>query len=153
MRFLAVAMTLVLIVPSLEAQQVQKGSWAAVTTLQVGQRIKVARFTGRQVGGKFVSAEEDAVTVRAGQDEVRVERSNVRQVQIRAASGRLRNAGIGAAVGAGVGLGLGGLLLAATGGSDFTNELLLSFTGTGAALGFGIGWIPPGYRTVYKVKR
>lgn len=149
----AIALASLLIAQTLSGQQVQKGSWAEVVALWSGAKVKVARFAAKEARGQFVSAGEDAINIRDGRDEIRVERSDVRQVQIRSVSGRARNAAIGAAVGGGLGLGLGGILLAATGGSDSTNELLAGFTFIGAATGFGVGWIPPGYSTVYRAKR
>ena len=76
-------------------------------------------------------------------------RSEVREIKLRRGSGRLKNAGIGAAVGAGVGAGLG---LAVTGGDleDLGAAVFALLTTVGTVAGFGLGFIPPGYGTIYK---
>lgn len=136
-----------------DAQEVTRGSWQQVMALTPGERIRVEEFGGKRITGRLAAATPDSVTIATSSGESKFERAGVRQVSVRRASARTRNAAIGAAVGAGVGVGLSVALLAAGGGSDAAREIVAAGTAIGAGIGFGLGWIPSGYATMYKARR
>ena len=138
---------------TISAQEVTRGSWARVEQLTSGNRVIVQDFNGREHKGRVSAVTSNSLGVETSRGTVNLERANVREVKARRISGRARNSAIGAAVGGGVGLGTAGILLAMTGGSDLTGPILLVFTFIGAAVGFGLGWIPPGNVTLYRAQR
>ena len=115
--------------------------------------MRVDDFNGREYKARLASVTGEVLVLDSPAGQLKLERSDVRQVRARKISGRARNAGIGAAIGGGIGLGIAGVLLAMTGGSDLTGPILAVFTAVGGAVGFGLGWIPPAYVTLYRARR
>ena len=135
------------------AQEVTSGSWERVQQLTAGNPVRVRDFSGNEHRGRIASLETDSLAVQTGTGTVKVGRNDIREVKTRRLSGRARNAGIGAAVGAGLGLGTAGILVSAAGGGDLAAPILIVFTLVGGAIGFGLGWIPAGYVTLYRARR
>ena len=73
-------------------------------------------------------------------------------MKLRKASGRAKNAGIGAAVGAGVGAGIGVAVIQGD-FEDLGAAIFTIFIMIGSAVGFGLGFLAPGYGTVYKAQQ
>ena len=138
---------------TVSAQEVTKGSWENVERLSARSSVRVDDFNGREYKARLASVTSGVVVLDSDTGPVTLQRSEVRQVRARKVSGRARNAGIGAAIGGGIGLGIAGVLLAMTGGSDLTGPILAVFTAVGGAVGFGLGWIPPAYVTLYRARR
>ena len=127
--------------------------WQRVESVTPGTQIQVKRFDKTKVKGRFVSAGDSALTVTAEGGELRIARTDIRQVRVRRASGRLKGGAIGAAIGAAggivVAIALGGAL---TDGDGVSSEAAAALGALGAGIGFGIGLIPPGYVEVYKAR-
>ena len=138
-----------LFTPIAKSQTVTRGDWATVQSLTPGRRVQVHRFGTDRVDGPFRSASADSIVVGTRTGDRTVSRTEIREVKLRKASGRLKNGAVGAAVGGGLGAGLG---LAITRGDleDLGAAILAFLTVVGASAGFGLGLIAPGYGTVYK---
>jgi hypothetical protein len=133
---------------SLFDQQIVKGSWTAVSALKPATKTQILPINGKRLEGEFVSATADAITLRTAGAERTISRSEVREVKVRTAGGRLKSGGIGAAIGGGIMLGAAGILLAGTGGSDLTGVILIGSTFYGGLAGFGIGALAGGRTTI-----
>jgi hypothetical protein len=141
-----------LLLPALPAQTVISGGWTNVQSITPGRKVQVYRFGTDRVDGEFRSASADGLVLASKAGERNIARREIREVKLRKASGRAKNAGIGAAVGAGVGAGIG---LAVIRGDfeDLGAAIFVIFTMIGSAAGFGLGFLAPGYGTVYKAQQ
>ena len=130
-----------------EAQE--SAQWSNVQSLRKGDRIGVIQANQKRVEGRFESATDSRITLRADQ-EISIEKTDVVRVYKPARHGRI----FGAAVGGAIGVAVGGVL-DGTVGQRFRNEgdspqrgLL---TAAGAGVGVGIGAAASGgHRTVYR---
>jgi hypothetical protein len=129
----------------------QAQSWDALRSLNPGDRVKVLETGGQEHSGVFARFSPNAISLTAGHNEVSVERSRVRRVQLRSGARRARRVLIGAAIGVAVGLTVDQTL-----GAYLRNE---SGEGTGSraityiapiALFGGIAGAFPAYRTIYR---
>lgn len=122
--------------------------WDAVRNLAPGSLVQLDRAGASKAKGRFVRADGAEIVLTAGAREVRVPRSEVDRVRIRAAARRARNAGIGGLIGALAGMAMAGIFIASVG--DFGAEAVAGLGVLGAGAGAAIGAAIPGYRTVYR---
>ena len=125
------------------------GEWSAVQSLRKGDRVGVIQTNQKRVEGRFESATDARLTLRADQ-EITLEKSDVVRVYRPARHGRA----FGALIGGAIGLAAGGVT-DATVGQYFRNETGGTpkgvITAIGGAAGAGIGVaVTGGYRTVYQ---
>jgi hypothetical protein len=123
--------------------------WSSVQSLHKGERIGVIQADQKRVEGRFESATDARLTLRADQ-EITLEKAEVVRVYRPARHGRA----FGAVLGGAIGLALGGVT-DATLGQYFRNETGGTapglITAIGGAAGAGIGAAATGgYRTVYQ---
>ena len=125
--------------------------WLRVQSLSPGVQVQVRQSDKTTVKGRFVSAGENTLTIKAKSGELRIERSRIQKIHARRAAARLKGGAIGAAIGATSGIviavALGGAL---TDGDGVSSEAAAALGTLGAGIGFGLGLIPPGYTTIYK---
>ena len=127
--------------------------WKRVQLVTPGAHIQVKRFDKTTVNGRFVSASDNALTIRAESGEARVARSEIRQVRVKRASGRLKRGAIGAAIGAASGVAIGVAMGGAmTDGDGVSSGGTAAMGALGAGIGLGLGLIPAGYVAIYKVR-
>jgi hypothetical protein len=128
--------------------------WQRVQSLAPGTEVQVRPFDGKTVNGRFVSAEESALTVRLESTEMRIGRSEIRLVRAKRGSARLKGGAIGAAIGAAAGLLIAVALDGAlTDGNGVSREAAGVLSALGGGIGFGLGVIPTGYVKIYKARR
>jgi hypothetical protein len=125
------------------------GQWSSVQSLRKGDRVGVIQANQKRVEGRFESANDGRLTLRADQD-ITLEKAEVVRVYRPARHGRV----FGVLLGGAIGLTAGGIV-DATGGQYFRNETGGTpkglITAIGAAAGAGIGAaVTGGYRTVYQ---
>jgi hypothetical protein len=133
--------------------RLQAQSWDSVSRLQTGTEVRVEDSKGQDHRGRVRSVSAEAISIDTGHGQEAIERAQIRRVEVRAPSRRLRNGLIGAGIGLAV-----GLLTDNTLGAYLRNE---SGESTGARavtyiapIGiFGaIGASLPARRAVYKSK-
>lgn len=127
-------------------------SWDGLHGLKPGERVNVLDAAGQEHKGTFAAVSDDAISLDTAKGQVAIGRPQVRRVQVRSSSRRVRNLLIGVAVGAAVGATVDQTL-----GVYFRNESGES-AGTRAvsyvapiALFGGLGALPA-YRTVYRAR-
>ena len=147
-KFIAVILSLVVAWPSLAAD---KGQWDNVQSLRLGDRIRVTQSDRKRIEGRFESATESAVTLRADKS-VALSKNNVVRVEKRRLS-----RGTKALIGLGVGAGVGGALSAGMANASsnegfFGSSALVAVTIVAtSALGAGFGALSgSGYKTIYR---
>jgi hypothetical protein len=123
--------------------------WSSVQSLRKGDRVGVIQANQKRLEGRFESANDGRLTLRADQ-EITLEKAEVVRVYRPARHGRV----FGAVLGGAIGLTAGGIV-DATGGQYFRNETGGTpkglITAIGGAAGAGIGAaVTGGYRTVYQ---
>jgi hypothetical protein len=125
------------------------GQWSNLQGLRKGDRIGVIQTNQRRVEGRFESATDSRITLRADR-EISLEKGEVARVYRPARHGRV----FGAVLGGAIGVAAGGVL-DGTVGQRFRNESdgpakgLLTAAGAGVGAGIGAavtGW----YRTIYQ---
>ncbi len=125
---------------SILAQDAQgQPDWAAVQAVPAGQKLAIESKSGERIEGKLSSISDASLTLVSQNKTVSVNKTDVRRVYRLSGGSRLKTALIGAGIGAGVGVGVGFGLLAATGGSDESADIVagcvLVVAGIGGALG------------------
>ena len=124
-----------------------RGNWAAVQSLQAGEKLVVKTVDGRRETGRFESANDLLLIVERGGRKVAYERDRVRLVQINRGKSRAKSAALGAAIGGG-GLAIGAGIYDAADG-DFVGAFIPAVALIGAGIGAGIGaLIPKGNKNV-----
>ena len=123
--------------------------WSSVQSLRKGDRVGVIQADRKRVEGRFESATDARITLRADQ-EISLEKAQVVRVYRPARHGRV----FGAVVGGAIGVAAGGVT-DATLGLRYRNEGAGPerglITAVGGAVGVGIGAaVTGGYRTVYQ---
>lgn len=128
-------------------------SWEGLQALRPGDRIKIQDAAGKEHKGAFKTSSADAITIETGKGEETISRAQVRRVEVRGSSRRVRNFVIGAAIGFAL-----GLVVDQTLGAFFRNEggesdgaRALTYIGPIALFG-SLGAASPGYRTVYRIR-
>jgi len=153
MRRITHALLVSLFIPVFGLAQSSLGNWDNLKQLHAGQKIEVVDSSMKEFRGPFVSASDEAITLRAGKSQVSVERVKVVRVSVRDTSHRMRNMAIGAAIGVGTGLAL--TIPLEIQQSNEGNSIAGAMAGVTAGLGgagLGLGAVP-GNRTVYRVKK
>jgi hypothetical protein len=123
--------------------------WSNLQTLRAGDRIGIVQSNQKRIEGRFESATESRITLRADQP-VSIEKSEVVRVYRPARHGRI----FGLVVGGAIGVAAGGIM-DGTVGQRFRNEGdspargLLTAAGGGVGAGIGAA-VTGGYRTVYQ---
>jgi len=147
-RIVAAVLCLTVAWPSLAADTSQ---WGNVQSLHLGDRIRVTQSDKKRIEGRFESATDSGVTVRADRA-VTIAKDNVVRVEKRGMSRGARTL-IGLAAGAGVG---GALAAGIASGSNnegfFGGPAVVAVTIVAAsAIGAGFGALSgSGYRMVYR---
>ncbi len=118
-----------------------KGDWSVVSSLQTGTAVQIYTKSDKEFNGTVNSVSDTSVTVLAQGKTETIARVDVRKVFTTGKGSIGKGVGIGAAVGAGAGVGLAFILLAATGGSDSTNQIVATGLAIGAGIGAGFGAI------------
>jgi hypothetical protein len=123
--------------------------WSSVQSLRKGDRIAVIQANHKRVEGRFESATDARITLRADQ-EITLEKTEVVRVYRPARHGRV----FGAVLGGLIGVAVGGIT-DATAGRATRNEVNTppkgAITAIGGATGAGIGAAVAGWsRTVYQ---
>ena len=123
--------------------------WKSVVS-STNNEIAVKTTSGKTIFGKLTSANDNHIIVQIADKKeltnqsTTFQRSEVKKVwfaNLRFGKNPAIATAIGAGVGAGIGLGVGFGLLAATGGSDSTSQILAGFTAVGAGVGAGLGFL------------
>jgi hypothetical protein len=130
--------------------QSDQASWANLSALHAGQKIRIVDIEAKKHSGTFVSVSDTAISFRDGAGEQTVQKSDVRSLKLMEKH-RLRNALIGGLVGAGAGA---GILYGA-----WENRGYVGGKATGAAvgaliggvLGATVGVLMPTNSTIYRV--
>ena len=90
--------------------QTDQASWANLSGLRPGQKIRVVGITPKKHSGNFVSVSDTAISYRETTGEQSIPKQDVLSVKLMENKHRLRNTLIVAGVGAGVGAGIGAAL-------------------------------------------
>ena len=140
---------LLLVAPAQSGLAQDANQWSNVQSLRKGEQVGVIQANRRRVEGRFESATDSRITVRADQ-EISLEKSDVVRVYRPARRGRWFGAVIGGAIGVAAGAVVDGTV-----GHYFRNEGGSPdrgvITAIGGAAGAGIGAVATGgYRTVYQ---
>jgi hypothetical protein len=127
--------------------------WEVVQGLKTGDRVAIVDTAGQEHKGLFAGASPAAISVETAKGQEAIERPQVRRVQVRSRSRRVRNVLIGVAIGVAV-----GVVVDQTAGTYLRNESgesggtrAVSYVAPIALFG-GIGAALPGWRTVYRVR-
>ncbi|MCI0663579.1 MAG: hypothetical protein L0220_21155 [Acidobacteria bacterium] len=120
--------------------EITQDRWEAVKSVPVGDEITVETRDGKKAKGRLASVTDTTLTLSGKQQPVSFDQPAIRKVHRKVIGGsRAKNTLIGTAIGTGVGGGVAAVLLAATGGSDSTGEILAVGMLVGAGVGSGIG--------------
>lgn len=128
--------------------------WAGVRALAPGSAVEVRREDKQNFRGTLTSVSESQLILATTSGAQTFGRSTIRQVKVKSNSGRARNALIGAAIAGGaVAVGMSFICASCWGERDDWGANVA--LGTAAAAGGGalIGWLIPGYKTVYKAPK
>ena len=147
MRWIIAGLLLMLSAQGVSAQDTSQ--WGSVQSLREGDRVGVIQSNGKRLEGRFESATEARITLRADQ-EISLEKADVVRVYRPPRHGRVFGAVVGGAIGVAA-----GAVTDATLGQYFRNETGGTapgvITAVGGAAGAGIGAAVTGwYRTVYQ---
>ena len=149
----SLSLMLLLISPARTPAQSSEDSWDNLRQLRSGQIIEVVDMNLKSRHGAFIGYSEEAISLRAGQDEVAIARADVLSVKNREGSHRGRNALLGLAIGAAGGLAVGAVAGATYHEEGETSVFVLVFTPIGAGIGAGLGAAMPAAKvTVYRAK-
>lgn len=142
-------------IAALSLFQLQAASeWADVRALSQGAAIEVRREDKQTFRGTLTSVTESQLILATTSGPQTFGRSTVYQVKVKSKSARTRNALLGAAVAGGaVALGMSFICASCWGERDDWGANVA--LGTAAAAGGGalIGWLIPGYKTIYKAPK
>lgn len=125
--------------------------WADVRALASGSAIEVRREDKQNFRGTLTSVSESQLILATTSGSQTFGRSTIRQVKVKSKSARTRNALIGAAIAGGaVAVGMSFICASCWGERDDWGANVA--LGTAAAAGGGalVGWLIPGYKSVYK---
>lgn len=129
--------------------------WQNLHLLKPGQTVEIFRRQGEPIKGRFASAGDDSVTVRAGSQAVVVSKADVVRV-VRRGSGRARwyGMGAGAAAGAVIGAAAGARLANESAGDiDLKAAAAGVLAGAGALIGLLVGSaLDARHSTIYETR-
>ena len=132
--------------------QSQQNDWNKVINF-ANNEIAVKTSNGKTIFGKLTSATASEIIVQTASKKeltnqsLTIQKSEVKKIwaaNLRYGKNPGVTTAIGAGIGAGIGIALGAVLLAATGGSDETNQVLATGAVIGAGAGAGLGFLAGG---------
>jgi hypothetical protein len=138
--------------------QTDRTSWANLSTLQAGQKIRIVDIDSKKHSGTFVSVSDTSFSYQEAAGEQTIQKQDVRSVKLMKNKHRLRNTLIGGAVGAGAGAAIG-----AAADTPCSSQAFLCIdpigrsgaAGIGAAAGFVVGAVVgallPSHQMIYSV--
>lgn len=126
----------------------QSSSWAALSGLKEGQKIKILETNSKKHSGKFRSVSDSAISFTEGRSERSIQKQDVRSVSFEN-NRRLRNTLIGLGTGIGAGAAFGAI---ACRNDDWFGPGPCAAGGAALGLMFGapIGAVMPTHNSVYK---
>jgi hypothetical protein len=136
----------------LRAQSPSRDSWDSLRQIDPGQQVQVVLMNAQSHRGKFVSYNDQALSLTSKDSGVTLNRDQVLRVSMLDGAKRKRNTLLGLGIGAAAGLAGGGLLYKRLNNDGATQEatnLLLGITGGAAAAGAAMGRTG-GFRVVYR---
>jgi hypothetical protein len=135
--------------------QLQAASdWSRVRALPQGTALEVVREDSQTFRGSLTSVTENQVVIRSEQGPQTLGRSTIRAVKAKTPGRKTRNALIGAAIaGGGVAVGMSFICASCWGETDNWGSTVAIFTAIAAGGGALIGWMLPGYKTIYKAPK
>ncbi len=128
----------------LSIASIARSQWSDVQALPRESHVEIVLAKSR-VYGRLASTTDTSIAVRRGPRVTTVLRGDVERVGVRSGKARLRNARNGALIGLGIGVAVPFFIE-----DSARPEANLILGGFGAAIGFGVGALAPGYRTVYR---
>jgi hypothetical protein len=137
--------------------QADQASWANLSGLRPGQKIRVVGITPKKLSGNFVSVSDTAISYRETTGAQSIPKRDVLSVKLMEDKHRLRNTLIVAGVGAGVGAGIGAALHKPCSSQSFCLDIggAALPAGIGAVLGgvggAVVGFLLPSHSTIYQV--
>ena len=148
--FIFIILTLL---PSIVFGQSMEHAWDNLSRLRAGQKIEVVDMKLRPIAGRFTAFSEHAISLRVGNDQISIHRSDVLSVKNRESSHRARNVLLGLAMGAAGGLAIGAIKGATYHEEGETPVFLLVWTPVGAGIGGAVGAALPTWKvTVYRAR-
>jgi hypothetical protein len=137
--------------------QTDQASWANLSSLRPGQKIRVVGMPSKKHSGNFVSVSDTAISYRETTGEQSIPKQDVLSVKLMENKHRLRNTLIVAGVGAGVGAGIGAALHKPCSSQSYCVDIggAALPAGVGAVLGgvggAVVGFLLPSHSTIYHV--
>jgi hypothetical protein len=156
----------VLGLPCASSAQTDQASWANLTALQAGQKIRVVDMNSKKHSGTFVNVSDTAISYQEKASEQTIQKQDVRSIMVMENKHRVRNTlvgmGLGGAVGAGVGAGIGAATFHSCSSQSFCFQPVGKGGQTGIAAAFGfaggavvgavVGALSPSHSVIYRVK-
>lgn len=135
--------------------QLQAASdWAGVRALSSGSAIEVRREDNQNFRGTLTSVSESQLVIATPSGPQTFGRSTIRQVKVKSKSARKRNALLGAAIAGGsAALGMSLICASCFGERDNYGATVAAVSAAAAGGGALIGWLIPGYKTIYKAPK
>jgi hypothetical protein len=126
---------------NLSAQDaIAKDNWDEVKRIPVGDEITIETTDGKRIKGRMSSITGTSLTFSSNNRSVDLDQPEIKKIYRQAAGGsRGKNTLVGTAIGTGIGAGIMAILLASTGGSDSTGEIIAVGMLLGAGIGAGVG--------------
>jgi hypothetical protein len=139
-----------------QAQAAQ--DWSNLTGLAKGSALEVRREDDQSFRGTLASISENQLVLDTSSGSQSFGRSTIRTVKIKSSGRRTRNAAIGAAIGAAIAGGAvaaGMSLICASCWGERNNwgASVAAYTAIAAGGGALVGWLIPGYKTIYKAPK
>jgi hypothetical protein len=126
---------------NLSAQDaIAKDNWDAVKSIPVGDEITIETRDGKRMKGRMSTITDTTLTFSSNNRPVDLNQPEIKKIYRQAAGGsRGKNTLVGTAIGTGIGAGIVAILLASTGGSDSTGEIVAIGMLLGGGIGAGVG--------------
>ena len=146
----AVAAVLALSLFQLQAAQ----DWIALRALAKGSPIEVRREDDQSFRGALALVSENQLVLTTNSGSQTFGRSTIRTVKVKSSGRRTRNAVLGAAiVGGAVAAGMTFICASCWGELNDYGATVAIYTAIAAGGGALLGWLMPGYKTVYKAPK
>ncbi|MEP7363316.1 MAG: hypothetical protein ABI972_08680 [Acidobacteriota bacterium] len=128
--------------------------WRDLQALAKGSSLEVRREDKETFHGTLTSISENQIVVATKSGPQTFGRSTVRTVKVKSNAGRTRNALIGAAIAGGsVALGMSIICASCFGERNNWGSTVAAVSAAAAGGGAAVGWLIPGYKTVYKAPK
>ena len=128
--------------------------WSNLRGLPIGTALEVQREDSQSFRGSLTSISENQLVIQAGQSPQTFGRSTIRSVKAKTPRRKTRNALIGAAIAGGaVAAGMSLICASCWGERDDYGGTVAIATVAAAGGGALVGWLLPGYKTVYKAPK